>query len=296
MNLRLKNVLQFGEQTSLSDFKNALFLKGDTVGGASRTLCLSILPPEMIAKVKAEGVAFNQFNHHWIHVYKDANILRAITPHERQEIARVVKSWVASNVEAAQAQSWKDEISSSLETIAFEDLPFELSKCDTVEEFSVVWERMFNNYLLWKVVRPRVDNEKQFVYMVKIYEDRMESRSLLPFALLSPSEKIDVWMFGIFIYELCSGGSPFHSGCKLLEFPHPRCFFFSCTNHVVACHCSTQSKEICEVLMHMKSFAIGRKKPQTKVLMSTSTTRWLKISCDKFLYRRVRGFQALPRS
>ena len=29
---------------------------------------------------------------------------------------------------------------------------------------------------------------------------------------LEPSEKVDVWVFGIFLYQLCSGGNPFHTG------------------------------------------------------------------------------------
>lgn len=53
-------------------------------------------------------------------------------------------------------------------------------------------------------------------YMLKTFEDRDDNHvrdiSKLPYKLINPSEKVDVWVFGIFIYQLCSGGNPFHTG------------------------------------------------------------------------------------
>ena len=218
--LQLQNVLRFGKQMMLSDFGSTLFLKSildiNAIGGSSATICPSILPPELVAKIdlSTDGYKFDQFRDYWKHVSDDADGIRLLTPHERQLISRIVASHKRG--ENSKGQSWRDEISSSLETIDFRDLPRVLSSCDSIHRFSSIWEQMCANHRLWDIVRPRVDMANRCAYVLKTFEDRDESRmydiSKLPYVLIRPSEKVDVWVFGIFIYQLCSGGNPFHTG------------------------------------------------------------------------------------
>jgi len=224
MNLQLKNVLRFGKQMVLSDFGSALFLKSikgvNAIGGTSTKICPSILPPEMVAKVELSNrEGFDQLMRYWKYVHTDANLLRSLTPHERQAISQFVESCESKSYKKSKEKKsgWKEEISSLLETIQFEDLPAVLSNCTTFDDFCIIWERMCQNYNLWEtIVRPRIDEENRCVYMLKTFENRHDSppreTSMLPYKLVSPSEKVDVWIFGIFIYELCSGGNPFHTG------------------------------------------------------------------------------------
>lgn len=220
MNLQLKNVLRFGNKMVLSDFGSALFFKSidglNAIGGSSTKICPSILPPEMVQKIElSQRDRFDQLMRYWKYVHADANHLRTLTPHERQAISHFVESHDTAFSKGNQV--WKDDISSLLETIRFEDLPPALSKCASFKQFCGVWERMCQNFYLWeKIVRPRVDEQKQCVYLLKAFENRQgyppRDASALPYKLVSPSELVDVWTFGIFIFELCSGGNPFHTG------------------------------------------------------------------------------------
>eukprot|EP00986_Skeletonema_menzelii_P013645 scaffold8097_cov148-Skeletonema_menzelii.AAC.16 len=221
LDLQLKNVLQFGKQMMLSDFGSTLFLKSildvNAIGGSSSTICPSVLPPELVAKIdlSTDGFKFDLFRSYWKHVSDDAESIRVLTPHERQLISKIIVSHKGG--QNSMRQSWRDEISSSLETIEFRDLPQVLSSCGSVHNFSVIWERMCANNRLWDIVRPRVDMTNQCAYMLKTFEDRDDSQMLhdvsdLPYKLIHPSEKVDVWAFGIFIYQLCGGGNPFHTG------------------------------------------------------------------------------------
>lgn len=234
MNLQLKSVLSFGNKMVLSDFGSALFLKSingvNAIGGTSAKICPSILPPEMIAKIElADRDCFDHLMRYWKYVHADANYLKALTPHERQAISQFVESRtfesskfspkpdMGEKTDKLRDGNWKEGISSLLENIKFEDLPQALSECASFEVFHAIWERMSQNYILWEtVVRPRVDEQKQCVYVLKTFENRQDNpprdASTLPYKLVPPSEKVDVWIFGIFLYELCSGGNPFHTG------------------------------------------------------------------------------------
>lgn len=220
LDLQLKNVMRFGTQLMLSDFGSTLFLKSildnNAIGGSSATICPSILPPELVARIdlSTDGFKFDQFRSYWKHVSDDADGIRLLTPHERQLISKIIASHQKG--ESSMRQSWRGDISASLETIDFRDLPQVLSSCSSIHRFSLIWERMCANHRLWDTVRPRVDMTNRCAYMLKTYEDRdgsqMHDTSDLPYKLIQPSEKVDVWVFGIFLYQLCSGGHPFHTG------------------------------------------------------------------------------------
>jgi hypothetical protein len=179
----------------------------------------------MFARIElANRDSFDQLMRYWKYVHGDANQLRSLTPHERQAISQFVQSRISSKLSKPDEQNeghqqWKENISSLLDTIRFEDLPYALSNCPSFRQFCAIWERLCQNYELWETaVRPWVDEEAQCVYLLKTFENRPNhpSRdvSLLPYKLVPPSEKVDVWIFGIFIYELCSGGNPLHTGYR----------------------------------------------------------------------------------
>ena len=220
LDLQLKNVLRFGTKMKLSDFGTTLFLKSildvNAIGGSSATICSSILPPEMVAKIdlSTDQAKFEQFKRYWKHVSDDAYGIRLLTPNERQLISQIISSHKSGDNTIG--QSWRDEISSSLETIEFRDLPQMLSSCGSIHRFSIIWERMCANNRLWENVRPRVDVTNRCAYMLKTFEDRddikLHDTPALPYKLIRPSEKVDVWVFGIFMYQLSSGGNPFHTG------------------------------------------------------------------------------------
>lgn len=240
LDLQLKNVLRFGKQMMLTDFGSTLFFKSildvNAIGGSSTTICPSILPPELVSKIdlESDGRKFDQFRDYWKHVSDDADGIRLLTPHERQLISEIIATHKSGGNPSG--QSWRDEISSSLETIDFRDLPRVLSNCDSIHRFSSIWERMCANQGLWEHIRPRIDMTGRCAYMLKTFEDRRRDNdslpqasnrelshhifhentildiSKLPYTLIPPSEKVDVWSFGIFIYQLCSGGNLFHTG------------------------------------------------------------------------------------
>ncbi|KAL9188156.1 hypothetical protein ACHAXT_006534 [Thalassiosira profunda] len=230
MNLQLSNVLLVpGDKMALSDFGSALFLKAidgvNAIGGTSTKLCPSIMPPEMIAKIDSSNRdTFDQLMRYWKYTHADASNLKALTPHERQVLSQFVATSAKSPTEkgAANGQKnseWKQDISTLLRTIQFEDLPRALSKCASLDQFCTVWRRMCHQHDLWeRVIRPRVDDESHCAYMIKTFENREDypprDAAALPYALVPPSPATDVWIFGIFLYELCSGGNLFHVGYR----------------------------------------------------------------------------------
>jgi len=231
LDLQLKNILRCGNQMLLSDFGRSLCLKSidrlNNIGGCSTNICPSLMPPEMVAKIPM-GTSLSDFSEYWNHVSRDAATMCAFSPHERQDISECIETLLQTSRiprisignfdedKETASGAWKESISSSLDTLDFDDLPRELSECSSVLNFFHVWQRMQSNLILWeRVVRPRVDEENEVAFALKVFDDRPNAPhdiSLLPFDLLVPSVKVDVWMFGVFLYELCSGGNPFHIG------------------------------------------------------------------------------------
>jgi serine/threonine protein kinase len=226
MNLKLKSVLRIGKEMVLSNFGSALFLKSiegvNAIGGTCSEMCTGIMPPEMIAKVDLSNRdGFQQLMWYWRYLHNDASFLQSFSPLERQSISQFVESnsYEEPKDKMNEQNKWKENISSLLEKVRFEELPPALSQSTSFNNFCLIWEKMCQNYSMWENrVRPRIDEENQCAYMMKNFENRPnrphQDPLQLPYKLVPPSEKVDVWIFGIFIYELCSGSNLFHKGYK----------------------------------------------------------------------------------
>uniref|UniRef100_A0A7S4IR18 Protein kinase domain-containing protein n=1 Tax=Odontella aurita TaxID=265563 RepID=A0A7S4IR18_9STRA len=254
----------------------------ERMGAGSHKFSTGILPPEMIARVDLStnpGI-LGRYEEYWRHVSEDAKDLLLLTPDDVQTITGVVKSLLAKSDAVRKMgtkstlrysmgeqlpgledpnKDWKDILSMALITISFEDLPASLTRCRTVDEFSVVWGRLQANSRLWEKVRPRISSDGKFAYVVRTFDDVKEEKRRrrerrreeeegsgssgnsdsevvaaesdrayapsssddddddenllpLPYKLVVPSEKTDVWSFGALLFSLCSGGSLFHVG------------------------------------------------------------------------------------
>ena len=193
-----------------------------------------ILPPEMVHKLDLDQT--RQYNRYWRHVSDDAKDLKLLTPDDVQAITDECKVLIedkpmltnpnsnnkaashpdadndASNV-IGNNNNWRSSISSALAIMSFDDLPSSLASCDSITEFSTVWDRILSHAELWEKIKPRVGPDGS-IYVVKTYIDRgmssyMEDEYSLPYDLLPPSEKIDIWSFGCLLFALCSGGPLF---------------------------------------------------------------------------------------
>jgi len=246
--LKMENVVRFGKNLSLIDFDGSYKFGskslGDKLGGCSSKFCTGVLPPEMITRIDliSDFPKLTQYEDYWRRVSEDAKDVNLLTPDDIQTIASVTKSLLAkadvarnlrktlphglraemdnqySNLE--NANDWKDIISVSLMTLSFHDLPFSLNRCQKVEEFAKVWNRLLFHAKLWKKLKPRITSDERFAYLVKTHNDAPDElgvvektdSSKIPYALVDPSEKMDVWGFGVLLYALCSGGTLFHLG------------------------------------------------------------------------------------
>jgi hypothetical protein len=69
-------------------------------------------------------------------------------------------------------------------------------------------------------VKPRITPDERYAFLIKTHNDipdetgmvEKPDNSKVPYALVDPSEAIDVWGFGVLLYALCSEGSLFHLG------------------------------------------------------------------------------------
>ena len=222
------------------------------MGAGSHKFSTGIFPPEMIFKIDlgTQYHMLEQYQQYWRYVSEDAKDLVLLTPDDVQTITSVVKSILAKSDAVRNMgpsstslrynmgerlagledpnKDWKDILTLALITISFEDLPHSLTACNTVEKFAVVWGRLRANSRLWEKLRPRMSPDGKFAYVVKTFDDVLEERregfnngegneigqsiSSLPYDLIKPSEKIDIWSYGTLLYSLCSGGSLFHMG------------------------------------------------------------------------------------
>ena len=259
--LKMENVVRFGKNLALIDFDGACNFgptgHGEKMGGGSSKFCTGVLPPEMICRVDlvSDYQKLIQYEDYWRRVSEDAKDLNLLTPDDIQTISSVTMSLLAK-ADAARTlgkatnggktlrdemndiygglenrNDWKDILSISLITISFEDLPFSLNRCDGVEEFSSVWNRLIFHSKLWKRVRPRITTDEKYAFLIKTHNDLPDEFGMvekttgnrLPYSLVEPSTSIDVWGFGILLFALCAGGSLFHLGfdgdlCSTLDF------------------------------------------------------------------------------
>ena len=248
--LKMENVVRFGKSLALIDFDGACHFgpkgKGEKMGGGSSKFCTGILPPEMIYRIDliSEYQKLMLYEDYWRCVSEDAKDLNLLTPDDIETITSVTKSLLAKaevNRNLGKASNgiktlrdemndiygglenrndWKDILSISLITISFEDLPFSLNRCDGVEEFSDVWNRLIFHSKLWKRVKPRITADEKYAFLIKTYNDipdefgvvEKPAANQIPYALVDPSARIDIWGFGILLYTLCAGSSLFHLG------------------------------------------------------------------------------------
>lgn len=248
--LKMENVVRFGKNLALVDFDSACKFgikgKGEKMGSGSSKFCTGVLPPEMICRIDlvSDYKKLIQYEEYWHGVSEDAKDLNLLTPDDIQTISSVTKLLLAKanatrNVGKTASGSktlrsemddiyggfenrndWKDVLSISLITISFDDLPFSLNRCDGVEEFSVVLNRILFHAKLWKRVKPRFTADEKYAFLIKTYNDipnefgiiEKPDTTTIPYELLDPSKSIDVWGFGLLLYSMCSGSSLFHLG------------------------------------------------------------------------------------
>lgn len=244
----MENVVRFGKNVALIDFDGAHRFPSSSfsqkMGGCSTKFCTGVLPPEMITRIDliADFSKLTQYEDYWRRVSEDAKDLNLLTPDDVQTISSVTKSLlakadVARNLRKHTPQGlrdemknlyssledrndWKDILSVALMTLSFDDLPFSLNRCQDVDEFARVWHRLLFHSRLWNKVKPRVTPDERYAYLIKTHNDLPDEieevetpdNSRVPYALVDPSEKIDVWGFGVLLFALCSGGSLFHLG------------------------------------------------------------------------------------
>ena len=202
-----------------------------------------VCPPEMIDRLDLDQT--RQYNRYWRHVSDDAKDLKLLTPDDVTAISDQVRvlmedapvlgggnssapddhrfihshqDMMDDGVSRSMSQSmntyengWQESISSALAIMSFDDLPRSLAECRSVEEFSTVWDRILSNAELWEKIRPRIGKDGN-IYVIKTYHagvDGDENLYSLPYDLLPPSEKIDIWAFGCLMFQLCSGGPLF---------------------------------------------------------------------------------------
>jgi len=231
----------------------------DKMGGGSSKFCTGVLPPEMFTRIDliADYQKLTKYENYWRQVSEDAKDLNLLTPDDIETISSVVKSLLAKADVArnlakttfptktlraemdgvmglGENSDWKEEIYSGLEdkndwkdivsmaliTISFEDLPFSLSRCKGVYEFSQIWSRLLFHSKLWKKIKPQISEDEKYAYIIKTHNDMPDEFGIIekpmedevPYTLVGPSESIDVWGFGVLLFALCSGGQLFHVG------------------------------------------------------------------------------------
>jgi len=214
---------------------NSLFF-----AGSSRKISTSILPPEMIMKLNSaesqkDNVLMERYHRYWHLVSEDAKDLKLLTPDDIKTISNVVKSLrnkehnVFSQSPKNQEENephWKDQFSTALVTISFDDLPHSLTSCNSFGDFSTAWNRVLTHAALWHKIHPRLHTDGN-EYIIKAFRDVTDTyikssngteafrdsmdTELLPFQLERATEKLDIWMFGVLIFSLCSGGNLFPS-------------------------------------------------------------------------------------
>ena len=149
-------------------------------------------------------------------------------------------SHLLANINPNASKDWRDTFSTALVTISFDDLPHSLTSCDTFEDFCIGWNRILYNSYIWERIKPRTHMAvDKAVYVIKCFNDMVpkvdetsvaskltqraahpneikdsQDLSLLPYQIVRAQEKIDIWMLGTLIFQMCSGEALFLSDMR----------------------------------------------------------------------------------
>lgn len=211
------------------------FVFNESFGGISQEFKSALLPPEMIFRINfsEDKDLLLQYETYWRHLSSDATDMKLFTPDdiktidqvlrlllsksstERTEIShttlRISMNTTDSN-ELMKNEDWRHFLSQSLIDMTVDDLPDQLSQSTSLIQFFNSWERMKKNAKLWTKVRPQLSQGGRFAYIIKCFDDSGKNfdHNLLPYDLISATERIDVWAFGILLFTMRSGRTLFH--------------------------------------------------------------------------------------
>ena len=244
----MANIVRYGLNLALTDLDSAIFSNRSEVTSSEKEridrgfykFSSGILPPEMIAKIDLTSNRHDieQYETYWKDEVTDFRDLKLLTPDDIQTITLVVKSLsgrseVFPNMNSSlkslrnsmkepiagledPCEDWKDILSTALISITFDDLPSSLSSCASLEEFVNTWSRLQTNSRLWERIKPRKDATGQYAFIVKCFDELRGnangtiSGSELPYDIVLPSKKSDIWAFGVLLFTMCTGISLFH--------------------------------------------------------------------------------------
>lgn len=215
-------------------------------GGSSHRFSSGMMPPEMLAKIELpeKQVLLDRYEFYWKNVSEDARDLDLLTPDDICNIASVLKtiamthgndifrkgasdkisedgthslpskthtyasSILPNDITIDSKQDWKSMISMALITISFSDLPHSLTSCNSIAEFSDVWNKLLSNAELWRQVQPHKCKDGN-VYLIKAFLQTEDAPNTLPYNLVEATEKFDIWAFGVLIFAMCAKGHLF---------------------------------------------------------------------------------------
>lgn len=174
----MTSIVTMGSSFVFSDLTTATSSTKDFYGARFSS---GFLPPEMIMKLNSKK-SLSRYDAYWKTVIEDAKTFKLLFDDDILFISDQVNSFLSSE---------RDE------------------NCST---FMILWNRIISNSTLWKKIQPQLFNESSYVIKcLKIDEITgiPYPHLKLPYKLVRSSESFDAWMFGLLLYELCSGEALF---------------------------------------------------------------------------------------